>query len=346
MPVEAVAWPTALPNGRGVLIRVRQLDQSAQQYAIDAVDLRSGTRKHLMQGLVARYVPGGYLLYVSADGSLFAQRFDQDRLELSGAPVRLWSGLSVGTFGGSDIAIAPSGDLLYAAGSVTDVHRRAVWVARNGSIAPVDSPAVDALITSLALSPDGSRIALGIAGSTRGEDVWVKELGGGPMSQVTHGGGVNWAPAWMPEGRDLLFFSDRDGAVRLYRQRSDGSNAATSVLSGVDFFSELELGTDGRTMVLRINRARGDGDFYLFRAPTDSAMKILMRSPALERSPALSPNGRWLAYASDESGRPESTYGRSRLSTRRGSRFPPMAERPRAGATLATRYFIRVPPMI
>ena len=303
--LEGVAWPTALPNGRAVLVRVRQLRGSAQQYAIDAVDLRNGTRKHLVEGLVARYLPDGYLLYVSADGSLFAQRFDPDRLELSGAPVRLWSGLSVRTFGASDIAIAPSGDLLYAAGSVTDTRRRAVWVARNGSIAPVDSPAVDGLITSVALSPDGSRIALGIAGAATGEDVWVKQLGGGPVSQVTLGSGVNWAPAWMPEGRDLLFFSDRDGTVRLYRQRADGSNTATSVLSGADVSSEFELGTDGRTIVLRINREPDGADFYLFRAQTDSAMKLLTHGPASLRTPVLSPDGRWLAYASVSAGRSE-----------------------------------------
>ncbi len=303
--LEAIAWPTALPNGKAVLVRMRRAGQSAQEYGIEAVDVRAGTRKVLVRALVARYASGGYLLYVSADGALFAQRFDQDRLELSGAPLQLWNGLSVGTFGASDIAVSPSGDMLYAAGAATDIHRSVVWVTRSGTVAPVDSPAVDGLITSLALSPDESQIALGVAGATTGEDIWVKQLGGGAMTRVTQGNATNWGPAWAPGGRDLLFLSDRDGTVRLHRQRADGSGAASGVLGGVDFSSEFVLAPDGLTMVLRINHAQNNGDFFLFRIGSDSVPTPLMASPALERTPSVSPDGRWLAYASDESGRSE-----------------------------------------
>ncbi len=301
--LEAAAWPTVLPNGRAVLARIRRTGQSAQEYSIEAVDVRTGTRKFVVRAVVARYATGGYLLYVSADGALFAQRFDQDRLELSGEPLPLWTGLGVATFGAVDIAISSLGDLLYAAGATMDSYRRVVWVARNGTISQVDTPAVDGLFTSLALSPDGSRIALGVAGATSGEDIWVKQLGGGSMTRVTQGNVRAWGPAWDPSGRELWFLADRNGQVQLERQRADGSGTPVRVLGGLDPASEFMLARDARTLVMRINRAQGNGDLFLFRIGSDSLPTPLLPGPALERAPSVSPDGRWLAYASDENGR-------------------------------------------
>jgi serine/threonine-protein kinase len=306
-PLEAAAWPTILPNGRAVLMRVRRTGDTEQQYTIEAVDLRTRVRKTVVHGLAARYDPAGYLLYVSARGELYAQRFDQDRVEVRGEPVLLWSGLSVATFGAVDVAVSPSGALLYTAGDIgPGARREVIWAGRDGTMSPVDSPAVAGLVSAVALSHDGTRIALEIHGATQvdGSDIWVKQLGGGPLSQVSRGG-RNWSPSWSADDRSLLFMSDRDSAIGLFRQRADGSNAAVLEVPGLDVNAEYGAASDGRTLIFRLNRGPGGGDLFSLRPGIDTAVTPLFPGPALERAPALSPDGHWLAYTSDESGRGE-----------------------------------------
>ncbi len=302
-----VAWPSALPGGRGVLARVRRIGDATSDYRITALDSHDGSRKELVRGLVAKYSPSGHLLWVSGDGVLHAQRFDLDRLELVGAPVALWNGLAIAGFGASDLALSSAGDLLYVPGVIRTGFSQLAWVARDGARTPVDNTSVDGLIGSMALSPDGSAVALEIlrpADAANLSRVWVKRLGGGPTQLVTSENRSSYAPTWTPDGRDLLFDSDEGAAV--YRRRADGSGSAELVARVPNGALRMALHKDGKTLIIRGDDvATGRRQLLKVHLGTDSVPTPLLATAGDEVYPAFSPDGRWLAYVSTESGRAE-----------------------------------------
>ncbi|HEY6224870.1 MAG TPA: protein kinase [Gemmatimonadales bacterium] len=302
-----VAWPAALPGGRGVLLRVRSLGDAPSDYRIVAFDTHDGSRKDLVRGLVARYSPTGHLLWVTADGVLRAQRFDLDRLELMGAAETLASGLRIAGFGASDLALSSTGDLLYVPGGIRSGFFQLDWVSRAGAKTPVDSTTVDGVVGAISLSPDGSAVALELlrpSDLSSVSRIWVKRLGGGPTQVVTTENRTSQDPIWAPGGRDLLYHS-ADG-TEIYRRRADGSGSAELVARAPPGTLGMTLLKDGKTLVLRGNFVTGRrGELYKVRLGSDSIATPLLANPGGERSPVFSPDGRWLAYVSSESGSPE-----------------------------------------
>ena len=301
-----VAWPDALPEGRGILFRLRRNGEDFDKYTIVVVDLKTKKRKTLTKGLVARYAPSGHLLFVTADGALMSQRFDLDRLELSGTPVMLWRGLGLGGFGAADVAISSNGALLYSVGGATSMTEP-TWVSRDGTNAPVDPAWHDALVNSFALSPDGKNLALQLVttGMTNlSQDIWVKRIDGGGMPRLTFDGTVNRRPSWSHDGRDVLFLSNRKGPYALYRQRADGSSPATLLVSTATGLGEGFESPDGRWLVLMSDAdAPGLGDIMAMQVGVDTVPRPIIATRFHELGPSLSPDGHWLAYGSDEGGR-------------------------------------------
>jgi serine/threonine-protein kinase len=331
------AWPEALPGGAGVLFRIRRIGDDIGDFRIMVADLRTKQVKFLVQAAVARYAPTGHLLYVTADGSLMAARFDVDRLELTGSPVLLGRGLGIGAFGVADLALASTGSLLYST-DYSSTIAQPTWVARDGAATPVDAAWPDGLVSSVALSPDGSQVAAEFTNrqsNTSNPDIWVKRLNGGPLSRLTFEG-TNRRPNWSRDGRDILFLSDRSAwaltgfrvlaRLALYRQRADGSATAQRVASDPRGLGEGFESPDGQWLVLRSADA-ACCDILAMRPGVDSAPQPLVATTFRERSPALSPDGKWLAYASDEAGRfevfvrpfPDVLSGKWQVSTAGGS---------------------------
>ena len=337
MPLDTVAqetglaWPEVLPGARAVIFRVRRKGDDTDKYTIDVVDIATRKRKSLVKAVFARYAPTGHLLYVTSDGALMGQRFDLGRLELSGTPVLLARGLGVGAFGVADVALSSSGALLYTTGGGGAITEP-VWVARDGSSAPVDPTWRDAIANSFALSPDGTRLAIELVpGSIAGlstVDTWVKRLDGGGMSRLTFDGTINRRPSWSHDGRDVLFLSNRKGPFSLYRQRADGSSPATLLVSTAQGLGEGFESPDGRWLVLMSDEVTpGEGDIMAMQIGVDTVPRPLIATPFRERNPALSPDGKWLAYASNESGRlevyvrpfPDVNTGKVQVSTAGGN---------------------------
>ncbi len=298
------AWPDALPSGRGVLFTVMRMNnRSSESDEVAVVDLATGEHRPLVRGLLGRYV-AGYLVFVRYDGSLLAAPFDQDKLVLTGPPVMLLVGMSVET--GPDLALSPSGRLVYWSGIASGLAE-VVWMDRAGRTTVIEpgwtfTPAPQ---SGPVLSNDGTRFALSMMG-TDGSHVWIKEIGG-PLSRLTLEGAFNLRPVWSPDDLSVMYRSDIGLSYGLFEKRADGTGPADVLL---DIDQEVDDGlwsSDGQWLVFRTNAPR---NVYAMRSGTDSVPVPLLTGEFNETAPALSSDGQWLAYVSDESGRPE-VYVRS-----------------------------------
>ena len=301
------AWPHALPGGRGVLFTVLHSPiGDATQYDLAVLDLAAGTHRVLIRGVFGRYVASGHLLYVSAEGTLLAAPFDLGSLEVTGSPVAIVEGVGVQDAGSVDLAVAGDGTLAYLSGPVSSGLERAVWVTRNGEVSPVDPNWVFAPgrpEVGLELSPDGRRLAVKI-NTEAGEDIWVKELDDGPLSRLSFDPAIDRRPRWSSDGRWIYYTSERGGVYNLYRRASDGTGSEQPALDLDRPILEVQRTPDEQWWVLRLggqSGVTGLRDIVALRTG-DSITVPVAAEPYDEKAAALSPDGRWIAYESNETG--------------------------------------------
>ncbi len=297
-------WPNVLPGGKGLIFRVRRAGQPSTEFDIFGMKLPRGEARPLIRGIYARYSPSGHLLVVTADGKLLAVPFDPDKIALTGAAVAILEGLRSGPFE-LNMAVASNGTFVYATGG-SSASTRAFWVDRAGTASPVD-PSWDpqGTLNSLALSADGKTIAVGV-GRVGTEDVWVKQLPAGPFSRITFGDTPHFRPSWTADGRSLIYITDvGTGAGLPSMSRADGTGPPQTLRPPGINFGQAFQSREGRWLLLRRSlNETGGGDIFAMKMG-DTALISLLTSAARETAPALSPDGRWLAYSSDESGTSE-----------------------------------------
>jgi serine/threonine-protein kinase len=299
----ATEWVHVLPGATGALFRVRHVGQGPADFEIMATRLPKGPAKHLVRGVYAVYA-GGYLLVVTADGKLIGIPFDAKKLETTGAPIALLEGIGVRNNGFNiDLSVARNGTVAYTTGG-TQATRRAAWVSREGLVTPVDSTwDPQGIIGSAALSPDGKAIAVALTREGR-RDVWVKRLPAGPFSRLTFTDTSSGRPAWSADGRDVYYVADRSGSGvgPIYARRSDGTGTPRLLFPTDVDMGQVRATRDGRWLLLRTAPPPPASPDILGLRMGDSVPVPLVATPATELYPGLSPDGRWLAYSSDESG--------------------------------------------
>jgi serine/threonine-protein kinase len=294
-----VGNPSALPGGRGVLFTV--CTSGCVTMGVQVLDLRTGSHRVLLGDAVsASYLPTGHLLYVRRDGSALAAPFDLKSLRVTGPAVPVLDGVLVGT-GSAFLAWSPAGTLVYLQGTSAGAELEPVRVTREGAAAVIDT-AWRGGFNSLALSPDGRRLAMGVGLASGTLGIWIKQLDRGPFSRLTFGG-QDRRPAWSPNGRDVAFIRDSLNGSSVYARLADGS-APDRPLARLDRqVQEVSWSPDGRWLVLRTdNGGPGAGDIVGVRTTGDSAPVPLVATSFTELHPAVSSDGRWLAYTSIESG--------------------------------------------
>ena len=325
------AWPNALPNAKGVIFTVKFTAASAAQRgspsAIAVASVRSGEHRILIDNAVhAIYAESGHLLYVTTRNVLMAVPFDQNSLKVTGMPIALAEGMRTGTYGSTDLAISENGTLIYGIGGS---ERELVWMTRDGRMEPVDSE-WRAPIQDPALSPDGKRLAVSIADQVGVTSVWIKQLDHGPSIKITQEGRTNVEPAWTPDGRSVTFVSDAGGPLQLWTKSANGIGEAK-----LEFHNKSDLhgpvwSRDGRWLLEMTDfNAPGANDIVGFRPGIDTAPVPLVASRFPETAPEVSPDGKWLAYTSGETGLsqvfvtpfPNTTSAKWVVSTR-GGRLP------------------------
>ena len=238
---------------------------------------------------------------------MLAQPFDPENLELSGAATPIAEGLRSPTQGWNYFAVSQTGSLVYSRGGAAGIMEP-VWVERDGTAREIDPGwrvQGSSNRSSLALSPDGTRLALSNLDSEGTWDLWVKQLDAGPFSRLTFEGAVNFRGQWSPDGRSLTFVSERGGAGGdLWTKRADGSGTAELALDTRGSIREGSYTADGTWLVFR-EGPNAVADIYAIRPGVDSVAVPLEVTEFQERSISLAPDGRWLAYVSNNTGRDE-----------------------------------------
>jgi serine/threonine-protein kinase len=297
-------WPVLLPGARGIVFRTRRPNQAATDFQIIGMKLPDGEPKVITRGVYARYSPTGHLLVATAQGQLLAIPFDPEKLEATGSPIGLLEGLGVEGDGFSvSLVLSRNGTLVYTTGGATGV-RRPVLVQRDGTERPVD-PAwqPQGIINNFALSPDGKSLAVDVTRSGV-NTIWVKQLPTGPYSRLTFSDSGDMRPTWSSDGRSILYLGEVNniGGIPLMR-RADGTGAVRSLLPGGGTrWGQALLTRDGRWLVLRSSIFLPGGGNVTGVRVGDTVQVPMVNSPALEGKMAVSPDGRWLAYISEESG--------------------------------------------
>jgi Tol biopolymer transport system component len=300
------SWPDVLPNGRGVIMTVSRGGPGAMGSATDEIavlDLATGIHRTLVRGIFARYSRSGHLLYVTAEGTLMGVPFDERQMALTGEPVALIEGVGVRIGGGAvDLTLSANGTLWYAAGKVGSSGTfQPVWVSREGAATPV-APDWFGLISDPALSPDGKRLAVSTTELTT--QIWVRDLEGDLLSKVSLSGQENVRPAWSSDGRTVAFVSGPSTDHVLFQRLTDGSQPEKLLLDEKLPLEEVAFSRDGAWMIYRAGWIPASRDLYARRIGSDSSI-ALVTTAAAETSPALSPDGRWLAYVTDTTGTQE-----------------------------------------
>jgi len=309
------ADPQALPGGQALLFAV--VDQQGPWVAV--TDLKTREVKRLIRGTSARYSASGHLLFIDDEGALLAAPFDVDKLGLGGDPLPVAHGLAMANPPRGFFTISATGTLVYLAGGFGDASTP-VWVDRGGAPVAID-PAwrLGGNACCPALSPGGDRLSLAVQNPDGRYDIWMKRLDDGPLSRLTFEGTVNRPTAWLHDGQALTFISTRNGGGDLWIRWVDREDSGELLLDREDALSDGFYSPDGEWLVFReVDRERGVSGIYALRPGMRGVPRVLVeRGEFSVHSPALSPDGRWLAYVSDESGR-EEVYVRTFLEAESG----------------------------
>jgi serine/threonine-protein kinase len=297
---EQPAFPEILPGDSAVLFTVvptRTISPitaaTAPGSRIEAIDLRTGARRIVVRdGGRPRYVAPGHLVYGSGQ-HINAALFDVSRLEVRGVPTRVADG------GAPSFAVSRDGTLVHRSDDGAK-QQRLVWVDRHGREEDLGAPPADYLLPRV--SPEGLRIAVDIGGADR--NVWVWDVRRKLLECVTLNPAEDGWPRWGPDGRWLFFASTRDGRVpNIYRQPADGSGNAERVIESERLQHPTGFAPDGRLLVTERAPDNGISDIVAYSFDTRRLERVITAGD--EGAGAVSPDGRWIAYESNESGQME-----------------------------------------
>ena len=332
------SFPSVLPLGRGVLFTIATTSQADSSVAV--LDLKTGQRKTLIRGgSDAQYVETGHLIFAAA-GALRAVRFDPVRLEVLGDPVTVVDRVMMKPTGAANYAVSRAGTLVYIGAGLSEMTapRALLWVDRKGHEEPTGAP-LRAYGTPR-LSPDGTRVAAEIYGQST--DIWIWDFARETLRRLTFDPSGNGMSVWTPDGRQIIFESGRAGMPSVYKQAADGTGTvdrlstsatpqwSTSItpdgtwLSGFDLLPRTVPNIFFLPLTRAVVRPGSNPAPGVSQSPVEPLAETRFKGSMAD----FSPNGRYLAYQSEESGRseiyvrpfPRVDNGRWQVSTAGGTR--------------------------
>ncbi len=302
------AWPQVLPGSQAVLFTAYGTG-SYDEGDINVVFLRTGERKSLHSGgAFGRYLlPSGHLVYLRQN-TLWAAPFDLGRMAVSGAPQPVIEEVNGNFWAGGDFAFSQTGSLVYARSRPGGSFPRSIWwLDGAGQTKPLH--VTPGSYENPRFSPDGKRLAFSLVAAMDRSDIWVKDLDRDTTSRLTHLPGRNLGAVWTPDGRSLVVTSGLHTTSGLYLVRADGAGEAqrltddevhrwaTSVSLEGSRLAYQQLPLDFSQSDIWTAPIEGDHDHPRLGKP-----EVFLSSSFGESYPAVSPDGRWIAYCSNESG--------------------------------------------
>jgi eukaryotic-like serine/threonine-protein kinase len=316
----AHAFPEVLPDGRTVLFTIVSRDTKE----IAALRMDTGEIKRITPGTQPRLLPTGHLVFVR-DGTLSAAPFDSHRLALRGEPVSVLEDRLEETQGSIFyFATAGNGSLVYVPRRSSPDGRILVWLDRSGRETPAPLPQMRYFRASL--SPDGTKGAISVRGEGQNH-LWIADLASGKMSRLSVDASADNAPVWSPDGRYVVYRSDTQGGA-LFRRAADGTGAPERLTSSDGpYHTAYSWTADGSALLFTAFHSYGLQSIMRLTIAGGLRVETILEGEFAQSKPQLSPDGRWLAYQSDESGRfevyvrpyPEVGSGRWQVSTAGGT---------------------------
>src|SRR5262245_12945353 len=302
--------------------------ESPQTAQIAVRDLRTGHHQALLRGGTdARYVTSGHLIYTSGQ-ALYAVAFDPVQLTVMGDPTRVVDGVSVSSLGAAAATVTQAWTLAYVARGAGDATPRSlVWVDRQGHETPLPTPA--RAFVSPRISPDGTRVVVNTFDQE--SDLWVWDLVRKTLTRLTFDPGIDQTPVWTPDGRRVLFASNRAGAYNPYVRAADGTGTEVRLVASPNPTYPVSVARDEGFVVGIEFKSRTAYDVVRMplgkSATVTATAETLVETAAAEMDPDVSPDGNFVAYQSDESGRfeiyvrpyPQVSNGRWQISTGGGT---------------------------
>jgi len=303
-------WPQMLPGGEAVLFSVQMPTSLFDEGNIVVQSLQGGEPRTVVTGgSYGRYVPSGHILF-ARKGNLFAVPFDLDKLEVTGPPAPFLEHLaSTTSLAGAQYSFSDTGLLAYVAGEIQASKLVVDWLDRAGKLQPLRSVPGD--YVNPRLSPDGKQVSLNVfdGGSS---DIWVYDWARDTMTRLTFDPGNDIAQTWTPDGQRIAFASTRGGAQNLYWSRADGSGEVQRLTESKNSQFPYSWTPDGKTLAFHELDPVTGADLWVLPIEGDEKSgwkpgtpKVFLKTPFAESTSFFSPDGRWLAYQSNESGKLE-----------------------------------------
>ncbi len=319
---EQAYGPQLVGGGQAVLFTLRTGEGAWDDATIVVHDLKTGRRTVLVNGGTDGHVlPTGHLVY-SRDGTLFAVPFDETRLTVTGGPVPVQQGIggATGGPGATQAAWSVSGSLVFVLGGTSRYFDRAlVWIDRQGkeerAAAPLRPYGFQYEAAPVKVSPDGTRIALTVVpdsvrstpaarqSSASGPDIWVLDIARGALTRLTFTGAAT-VPIWMRDSRRVCYVSS--GIKRAaFCQAADGTGQPQTLLTANGLVAVSSFSPDGSRALVTLTSGKTGTDIMIATMGSSPDVRPLIATPYDESYGTVSPDGRWLAYQSNESGRLE-----------------------------------------
>ena len=304
-------WPQALPDGKGILYTGHTNVDNFDDATLMVMPLSGGVPKQIYKGgYFGRYVTSGHLLFVRS-GTLFAMPFDLQTLEPRGEPLPVIQGVNASTStGGVFYSVSNGGTLLYVPGSSVGGAVPLSWVARSGTVSLAATSTLDWL--SLDVSPNGRQAALQVTDGTQ-HDIVIHDFASDTTRRLTTMPTDEMSPVWSPDGRFVVFTSQdtaMPGRSRLLVQRADGLGQPTLLLDSDKPAVPSGFDRDGKVLLYSLNVVTSPAlDMDVMLLPLDrgdpnvikgGTPRPFRKTPAIEGVARVSPDGRWVAYVSDE----------------------------------------------
>jgi serine/threonine-protein kinase len=298
---RAHRWPEMLPGGRAVLFTIMH-QGGLDRTRLAVLDLESGERHTLLdeEGYNARYVPTGHLVFMRWN-TLMGVPFDLDALEITGTPTLLLDGVTADNGGGASFSLSAEGSLFYIPGEIMGRRSRLVWVDHHGLATPLDSDTRH--FGDPSISPDGRLVAIPFAeGNDHHLSLYNVERNN--WSRFTSEGTTHSDAVWAPDGMRMAFTSNRAGPRNIFLKPTDGSGNAELLLQSDLYQYPTSWSPDGEHLAFMNTNPKTGFDIQVLNVKERVATTFIA-SEANEAGAEFSPQGNWIIYQSDESGRRE-----------------------------------------